>query len=508
MTTELNIAGRLPIDSIVEGERFRVDYGSAEFAELKESIKEFGLIQPIVVNQRRELVAGGRRFRACQELGFTEIDVVLNERANSEIILRMMELEENLKRKAMDWKEKCTSIANVHKLHAREAALSKEAENWTQKHTGELLGISAGNVSYALQYAALLKDPNHPIQKAGSLVEAIQMHTEALADKARARLTAMTMGDMPTGRLKIEIPDDYKLDNIVGEAMMGGEQLPNKANTETEACVACDGTGKNTAGHLCPICKGTGAGQLAAGVTKIPLSQMLLCGDSLLHMREMDAESIDHIVTDIPYGIDMNNLQQENTGMDVSRTAAEHDVEENINMMKDMLPLMYRVLKANAYCVMWIDLEHWQLLKDLGEETGFKVQRWPLHWVKTHTCLNQAAQVNFTKAVEHAIIFRKGKARLMETRGQNYWMGSNDKNRDHPFAKPIELWQWIIRAVSDEHQLVYDPFAGSGSSLQAMIRCGRRPLASEINANHFNQMVLTVRNLYEELLAPRKVVFQ
>ena len=44
--------------------------------ELKLSIKEFGLIQPVTVRRtghEYELVAGERRFRACQLLGYTKI---------------------------------------------------------------------------------------------------------------------------------------------------------------------------------------------------------------------------------------------------------------------------------------------------------------------------------------------------------------------------------------------------------------------------------------------------
>jgi len=52
-------------------ERFRKDLG--DLVELKNSIKEIGLIHPIVIDSRGELIAGARRLKACQELGIEPV---------------------------------------------------------------------------------------------------------------------------------------------------------------------------------------------------------------------------------------------------------------------------------------------------------------------------------------------------------------------------------------------------------------------------------------------------
>lgn len=54
----------------------RKDFNPEHIKELAASIRSEGLIQPIVVRQkgdRYELIAGERRWRACQELGYNEI---------------------------------------------------------------------------------------------------------------------------------------------------------------------------------------------------------------------------------------------------------------------------------------------------------------------------------------------------------------------------------------------------------------------------------------------------
>ena len=63
---------KLRIDSIKVGERWR-EVGDIE--GLANSIKQNGLIQPIVVDADLNLVAGERRITACRQLGMEEIEV-------------------------------------------------------------------------------------------------------------------------------------------------------------------------------------------------------------------------------------------------------------------------------------------------------------------------------------------------------------------------------------------------------------------------------------------------
>ncbi|MDH5680157.1 MAG: ParB N-terminal domain-containing protein [Spirochaetota bacterium] len=64
---------KMNISDIKWGERIREDMG--DLAGLQQSISQYGLFNPIVVNQKNELLAGARRLTACSNLGWTEIDV-------------------------------------------------------------------------------------------------------------------------------------------------------------------------------------------------------------------------------------------------------------------------------------------------------------------------------------------------------------------------------------------------------------------------------------------------
>jgi hypothetical protein len=127
------------------------------------------------------------------------------------------------------------------------------------------------------------------------------------------------------------------------------------------------------------------------------------------------------------------------------------------------------------------------------------VQRWPLVWVKTSSCLNQMASKNWTKATEFAIALSKGNATLVKPQATNYWSGPRASTVSNPFAKPKELWQWLLSAFALPGDVILDPFMGEGSATLATIDYGCRPVGIEINENHFNQAVISVRETYNTL---------
>jgi hypothetical protein len=461
--------------NIIEGDRVRADYGDLD--SLAASIKDQGLIHPIVIDLSYRLVAGGRRFRAMRDiLKLPEVEVNFIEVAD-DAVLRRLEAEENVRRKDMTWQEQVHSIKLVHQHQALQSAL--KGQGWTQTMTGQLLGKSQANVSYALQIATLLDKGDEEVNKCSGLTDAIKLLVKRTEEAAMATLAQQTVvGLTPNATNTPKVIDILAAaaDDIYAPAV-GLATRPNDI-------------------------------ELPSGITAavpeitVPLSSMLFQASCIDWMSRQPADSVDHIITDPPYAIDMANLQQANTGMDVTSTAAEHDVAENESLHTQMIPEFYRILRPGGFCIMWADAMQWQRQFDLCEAAGFKVQRWPLIWSKTSPCLNQAAQYNFTKNFEIAIVCRKGNATLVAPQSSSVWQGSNTSEKDlfgHPFAKPTNLWKWLFNAVAIRGQLILDPFAGSGSSTVAAIQAGLSPIAVELNPAHYNRLVTNVSNTYRAM---------
>lgn len=86
----------VPIKDIKIKKRVRKDLGNLE--DLKDSLRLYGLLNPITLNRDYELIAGERRLQAATQLGWTNINANIVDNL-SEVEELEMELEENNQRK-------------------------------------------------------------------------------------------------------------------------------------------------------------------------------------------------------------------------------------------------------------------------------------------------------------------------------------------------------------------------------------------------------------------------
>lgn len=54
------------------------------------------------------------------------------------------------------------------------------------------------------------------------------------------------------------------------------------------------------------------------------------------------------------------------------------------------------------------------------------------------------------------------------------------EGNDHPTVKPINLMRWLVRLVAPVDGIVLDPFAGSGSTLQAVVTEKRQCIGAQL----------------------------
>lgn len=84
-------------------EQPRKNFDEDSLEELAESIKQFGLLQPILVQDRKdyyEIIAGERRWRAAKKAGLKEIPVIIKNLTQQEIV--EISLIENIQREDLN----------------------------------------------------------------------------------------------------------------------------------------------------------------------------------------------------------------------------------------------------------------------------------------------------------------------------------------------------------------------------------------------------------------------
>jgi ParB family chromosome partitioning protein len=168
-------------------EQPRKHFDEASLAELTESIKERGVIQPVIVRrvggERYELLAGERRFRASQQAGLAVIPAIVRDKDDPLEIA----LIENLQR------EDLTPLEEAEALHGL-----AERHGYSHRELAELLGKSRPYVSNVL---SLLRLPDRV--KAEIHAEGRQVSRELLMGVARTE--APDAAEALWDRLKLDL---------------------------------------------------------------------------------------------------------------------------------------------------------------------------------------------------------------------------------------------------------------------------------------------------------------
>jgi ParB family chromosome partitioning protein len=119
-----------------------------DLSELKASISEKGIIEPLIVRQRGgryQIIAGERRYQAASQVGLREVPVVIRDSDDTEVI--ELALIENLQRKDLGAFEEAEAMM----------ALARRCE-YTHEDLAKRLGKSRTSVTECLAIAEMPED--------------------------------------------------------------------------------------------------------------------------------------------------------------------------------------------------------------------------------------------------------------------------------------------------------------------------------------------------------------
>jgi ParB family transcriptional regulator, chromosome partitioning protein len=123
-------------------------FDDSEIADLASSISEHGLIQPILVRKiedRYEIVAGERRWRAATSLGLSEVPVIVKSLSNEETL--KIALVENVQRQQLNPIEEAMGYQQLTSDYGL-----------TQEQVAQAVGKSRAVIANALRLLRLPKD--------------------------------------------------------------------------------------------------------------------------------------------------------------------------------------------------------------------------------------------------------------------------------------------------------------------------------------------------------------
>lgn len=457
----------IPFSSIIFGSRARTLYDG--ITELAESIRLRGNVTPIGLHPLPDgtflLVHGGRRYRAMESLGITELDfgifavpgrggyVIASPDSNESDDI-MCELIENLHRESLDWRDELRLLVKGWRHEKRKADLNNDTLTFTTY--AHIIGVPAADIKAANR-----------------------VHDDLIANPERYKdCTTLLMAYRFTFCDVLKTLEAGMANNITTN---GRDNKPDTNSTEEANKTAA-----------------TVESETASPVV-ISLTSRFRLGNSLDYL-ETERPQFDHIICDPDFAISKERLDVgvNNVPGKMETGIAQKSIEGSLADLQRFLHCAFNSVRN--YCIFFYDLDHHEKCQQMAIVAGFKVQRWPIVWIKPGHQSNAAPQHNFTKNVEWAMVCRKDGATLATPGPATAIVlpkGNVEATFGHPFAKPIDLWTRIYSAVCRPGQTTFDPFGGAMSSVVAAIRFGLQPSAMELQEQHFNRGLLNVQEEYK-----------
>jgi ParB/RepB/Spo0J family partition protein len=147
---------------------------------LAASIKRNGVIQPVVLDENFKLIAGERRCTAAKEAGLIEIPYVLFANLSAEQRERI-ELEENIKRVELSWRDECEAVSKYYTLR------KADSPEITINDVAEELAMSSKTLRDRLQVQKEI-DSGNEIVKSATVFSAAKNITERTNERREAAL--------------------------------------------------------------------------------------------------------------------------------------------------------------------------------------------------------------------------------------------------------------------------------------------------------------------------------
>lgn len=229
-------------------------------------------------------------------------------------------------------------------------------------------------------------------------------------------------------------------------------------------------------------------------------------GDSFLYnadcmeiLSKIPNACVDLVLTDPPYNI---GGHMKSRGSGVHRLRENHfstclwdNLDESlwVSNMENLAKSLFRVTKDGGSVIVFMSIIKVETLKKAFEQAGFYYKTVGI-WHKKNP-IPRNMNINFLNSTESWIYFVKKKATgtfnnngkaihdFVET---GLTPASEKRLGKHPTQKPLALMNFFIELLSNEGDLVLDPFAGSGSSLVSAHTLGRRFCGSEMEVAYFN----------------------
>ena len=397
---------------------------------MERSIAKHGVLEPVIITRDGVLVAGERRLEFSRKLGLEDIPFRYLDQLNDHE-LRIIELEENIKRRQLDWQDIVKSVRDIHDLYCQMDS------SWTQAKTEAQICLNQGMIS---RYIKLAENMHlEGVRQAGSINEADNFLSRRTArEQGAAMIELLSPSPMARGVAALFEPNEFT-------SPSGVTTIYNKETT-------------------------------------LPIAPPF-DGESILNVSFGDwwpryaGPKFNLIHCDFPYG------GEEFAGPQMSKTAFQDGrlydsspttFDELLTQLCEALP---HIMSVSGHLMFWYRAQTWELSKlivlfnKMCPSLDFHPM--PLVWLKSD---NSGVASDPRRGPRHiyevCLLASRGGHQIVRVKADAY--GAPTDRRIHPSCKPEPVLRHFMEMLVDDSTLMLDPTCGSGSALRAAESLGAK----------------------------------
>lgn len=220
----------------------------------------------------------------------------------------------------------------------------------------------------------------------------------------------------------------------------------------------------------------------------------LVTGDSKVVLKDVPNESVDLILTDPPWGIEV----EDNFYGERDKTYIQYDKDYNIMDTLEILLECFEKLKPNCGIYMFYSAFPEKVIEgqNLLTSVGFSIEKIPLIWYKKHILSHNSGETRHYLNYECILYGWKGDRPMLEKTSRNVFEHQVPyQNRIHSAEKPVSLLSELILLNTQENNFVLDPFGGSCNVADACKLLKRKCLVVEKEGELVKMATMRLRGL-------------
>lgn len=186
---------------------------------------------------------------------------------------------------------------------------------------------------------------------------------------------------------------------------------------------------------------------------------MIFNEDCLKTMKRLANKSIDIALTDPPYNVGLEYGQHND------------DMNDYYQWCDKWFSELMRISKAVYFTPGMKNINFWMQKKPV----------WVMCWFKSNQC--SPSGLGGFNVWEPILVF--GKPKKIGQDGFSMPIAMQNDVGNHPCPKNLKAWRKLLIMISNENDVVYDPFMGVGTTAIACIKENRHYLGSEIDEAYF-----------------------